>query len=53
MTNEKGEWKYRVILWALLLALVAGTVLIAVKSCQLDNELDRRLHDRPQHQEEK
>lgn len=49
MTNDKSEWKYHAIFWALLLALVAATVLIAVKSCQLDNELDRRL----QHQEEK
>ena len=45
MANETKEWNYSIIIfWVALLVVSAFTVAIAIRGCQLSDELDRELH---------
>ena len=47
MANETKEWNYSVIIfWVALLVVGAFTVALAIRGCQLSDELDRELHRR-------
>ena len=49
MANETKEWNYSVIIfWVALLVVYAFTAALAIKGCQLNNELNRELRRREQ-----